>query len=89
MLFRGVAKLLDSPRPVSSRFGGRPCFLFIDPILSSERAYRLTKPRNPRHLDTIEGGRVYETLLVTIQIVTAIYRGKTTVSDTFWHPGGV
>jgi len=33
---------------VSSRFGGRPCFLFIDPILSSERAYRLSNAHGAR-----------------------------------------
>ena len=43
------------------------------------------KPRNPRHFDTTEGGRVHHTLLVMIQSVKAIY----TVSDTFWRPGGV
>ena len=47
------------------------------------------KPRNPRHFDTIEGGRVHQTLLGTIQYVKAIYSTKTTVSDTFWRPGGV
>ena len=47
------------------------------------------KPRNPRHFESIEGGRVYQTRLVTIQSVKAIYSGKTTVSDTFWRPGGV
>ena len=39
--------------------------------------------------DTFEGGRVYQTRLVTVLSVKAIYRGKTTVSDTFWRPGGV
>ena len=52
-----------------------------------------TKPRNPRHFDTIEGGRVYQTLLVTIQsviyTVKAIYKGKTTVADICFRPGGV
>ena len=37
----------------------------------------------------IEGGRVHETLSVAIQSVKAIYSGKTTLSDTFWRPGGV
>ena len=46
------------------------------------------KPRNPRHFDTIEGGRVHQTLLGAIQYVKAIYRSKTTVADTFWRPGG-
>ena len=47
------------------------------------------KLRNPRHFDTIEGGRVHQTLLGAIQYVKAIYSSKTTVSDTFWRPGGV
>ena len=50
-----------------------------------------TKPRNPHDFDTFEGGtpRVYQALMVTIQSVKAIYSGKTTLSDTFWRPGGV
>ena len=59
------------------------------PSIAKRPARRTPKPRNPRHFDTIEGGRVYQALLVTIQSVKAIYSGKTNVSDTFWRPGGV
>ena len=46
-------------------------------------------PRNPRHFDTIEGGRVCQTRLVTIQSAKVIYSCKATVSDTCGRPGGV
>ena len=54
--------------------------------------------RNPRHFDTIEGGKLeggrvfltqFQTLLVAIQSVKAIYSGKTIVSDIYRRPGGV
>ena len=36
-----------------------------------------------------EGGRVHQALLVAMQCVKAIYSRTTTVSGTFWRPGGI
>ena len=36
-----------------------------------------------------EGGRVHQALLMAMQCVKAIYSRTTTVSGTFWRPGGI
>ena len=70
----GTSAFIDTTTSLPAEVNHLSHFLLTQglwPLLQTA-AERITKPRNPRHFDTIEGGRVHHTFLVTIESVKGI-----------------